>query len=87
MAVVQRIFEMMGGDGESIYGTARMSAVPTRMPCQSSRTARTVISTLSPCILDLVVHNAAGSVGATGRFLLGPGFFAKTARKHSSSRP
>ena len=38
-----------------------------------------------PCILVLVVHNAA-TMGATDRFLLGPAF-AETAEQHPSSCP
>src|SRR5215204_5064766 len=41
---------------------------------------------LSPCILVLVVHNAAVA-GATDRLLLGPCSSLETARKHESSRP
>src|SRR5215213_9349201 len=41
---------------------------------------------LAPCILVLVVHNAAVA-GATDRLLLGPGSSLETARKHESSRP
>src|SRR5215203_1653338 len=38
-----------------------------------------------PCILVVVVENAADNAGVTGRCLLGPSF-AETARKHGSSR-
>src|SRR5215208_5096986 len=40
---------------------------------------------LPPCILVVVVENAADNAGVTGRCLLGPSF-AETARKHGSSR-
>src|SRR5919107_503012 len=40
----------------------------------------------APCILVLVVHNAAVA-GATDRLLLGPCSSLETARKHESSRP
>jgi hypothetical protein len=45
---------------------------------------RSSVTMPPPCILDLVVHNAADA-GATDRFLLGPP--KETARKHGSSRP
>src|SRR5215211_5740526 len=63
--------------------TTTIAANPIPTACNKPKVGYT---RNTPCILVLVVHNAAVA-GATDRLLLGPCSSLETARKHESSRP
>ena len=79
---VERLYEKSSNSDEPPRHEANHGSVHQRF---AARIKSLVIFAHPPCILVLVVHNAA-NMGATDRFLLGPGF-AETAEQHPSSRP
>src|ERR671912_2100517 len=77
-----RLYEKSSNTGEPPRHEANHGSVHQRF---AARTQPLIVFAHPPCILVLVVHNAA-TLGATDRFLLGPSF-AETAEQHPSSRP
>ena len=76
-----RLYEKPSNTGKPPRHEANHGSIYQRL---AARTQPLVIFAHPPCILVLVVHNAA-TMGATDRFLLGPGF-AKTAEQSTRRR-